>query len=213
MFNRSIQTALENVMREYPVITITGPRQSGKSTLVKSSYPEKPYYNLENPDVRAVIEGDPRQFIQNIDLRKGVILDEVQKFPELLSYIQGAVDENRIPGSFILTGSHNLQLTEAVSQSLAGRTALLELLPLSLNELKKVRQNNTVDDYLLHGFFPSIYQYDMDPIIFARNYIKTYVERDVRQLINIKDLQSFQRLLKLCAGRIGSTINRESLGA
>lgn len=210
MINRSIQTTLEDAMRQYPIVTIVGPRQSGKTTLVKTLYPGKPYYSLENPDVRAIIEADPRQFIQHIDLNKGVILDEVQKFPALLSYIQGVVDEKRVPGSFILTGSHQLQLSEAISQSLAGRTALLELLPLSLNELRQF--DHATDDYLLRGFFPAIYQYDMDPIVYARNYIKTYVERDVRQLINVKDLQCFQRFLKLCVSRIASTINRESLG-
>lgn len=210
MYNRSIQDALEDVMRQYPIVTIIGPRQSGKTTLVKTNYPSKPYFSLENPDVCAMISADPRQFLNNIDLKKGVILDEIHKYPELLSYIQGMVDENRIPGSFILTGSHHFQLTAAITQSLAGRTAILELLPLSLNELN---QNYSVDDYLLRGFFPAIYEYEMDPVVYARNYIKTYLERDVRQLINIQDLQAFQKLLKLCAGCIGSTINRESLSS
>ena len=149
MFTRSIQDALDEVMRQYPVITVTGPRQSGKTTLLKTHYPNKPYYNLENPDVRAIITADPRQFLNNINLKKGVILDEVHKYPDLLSYIQGIVDDNRIPGSFILTGSHHLQLTEVVTQSLAGRAALLELLPLSLNELNQVY---SVDEYLIQGF-------------------------------------------------------------
>src|SRR3990167_3074524 len=210
MYNRSIQDALEDVMRQYPIVTMTGPRQSGKTTLVKTNYPSKPYFSLENPDVCAMISADPRQFLNNINLKKGVILDEVHKYPDLLSYIQGIVDDNRIPGSFILTGSHHLQLTEVVTQSLAGRAALLELLPLSLNELNQVY---SVDEYLIQGFFPAIYQHDMDPIVYARNYIKTYLERDVRQLINIQDLHAFQRLLKLAAGCIGSTINRESLSS
>lgn len=209
MLERSIQTTIDKVMRQYPVITLSGPRQSGKTTLVKTVYPDTPYYSLENPDVRAMIQADPRQFISSIDLQKGVILDEVQRLPELLSYIQGAVDENRVPGSFLLTGSHHLQLSETISQSLAGRTAILELLPLSLNELN---QQYSLDDYLLNGFFPGVYQHDMDPVMFARNYIRTYMERDVRQMINIRDLQCFQRFLKLTASRIASTLNRESLG-
>src|SRR3989338_3022425 len=117
MLNRSIQTALESMMQQYPVVTITGPRQSCKSTLVKTLYPGRPYYSLENPDVYAMIYADPRNFMKSISLRQGVILDEVQRFPALLSYIQGIVDDNRIPGSFILTGSHQLALSEAISQS------------------------------------------------------------------------------------------------
>lgn len=213
MFTRSIQAIFEEQMRQYPVVTITGPRQSGKTTLVKTQYPERPYYNLENPDVRMMIESDPRQFMDSVSLQKGVIIDEVQKLPVLLSYIQTRVDEQRVPGSFLLTGSHQLQLSEAISQSLAGRTALLELLPLSLIELRQQITLNSIDEYLLQGFFPAIYQYNMDAVTHARNYIKTYVERDVRQLINIKDLSCFQRFLKLCAGRLGSLINRDELGA
>src|SRR3990167_4408556 len=210
MLNRSMQDTLEDVMRQYPIVTVTGPRQSGKTTLVKTCYPHKPYFNLENPDVRAIITADPQQFLNAIDLKKGVILDEVHHYPELLSYLQGIVDTHRIPGSFILTGSHHFQLTAAITQSLAGRTAILELLPLSLNELN---QSHTVDEYLLQGFFPAVHEYDMDPIVYARNYIKTYLERDVRQLINIQDLHAFQRLLKLSAGCIGSTINREKISS
>ncbi|MCH9644991.1 MAG: ATP-binding protein [Gammaproteobacteria bacterium] len=211
MFQRSIQSELEHLMTQYAVVTITGPRQSGKTTLVKSSYPNRPYYNLENPDTRAFIESDPKQFLYDIDLKQGVILDEIQRIPELLSYIQVLVDENRVPGSFILTGSHQLQLSEAISQSLAGRTALLELLPLSINELKSNEIQYTANEYCLNGFLPAIYQHNLDPTINSRNYINTYVERDIRQIINIKDLHSFQKFIRLCAGRIGSTINRESL--
>ncbi len=211
MFERSIKLELENLMSQYPVVTITGPRQSGKTTLVRDAYPNRPYYNLENPDTLEFILSDPREFFNNLDLRKGVILDEIQRAPELLSYIQVIVDENRVVGSFILTGSHQLLLSEAVSQSLAGRTALLELLPLSINELKHAKISLTTNEYLLNGSFPSIYQHKLDPVTTSRNYIKTYIERDVRQIINIKDLQSFKKFVKLCAGRVGSTINRDSL--
>ncbi len=212
MYQRSIQATLEALLKQYAVVTVTGPRQSGKTTLVKTTYASRPYYNLENPDTRALIESDPKQFFADIDLQQGVILDEIQKSPELLSYIQVVVDEDRIPGSFILTGSHQLQMTEAISQSLAGRTAILELLPLSINEIEQESDSWATNEYLIKGFFPAVYQYNLDPTTNARNYIKTYVERDVRQLINVKDLHSFQRFVKLCAGRIGSTINRESLG-
>ena len=208
LIDRSIQSTLDDIVRQYAVVSLCGPRQSGKSTLVKMCYPQKQYYSLENPDTRALISADPRHFLNQCDLKAGVILDEVQRFPELLSYLQGIVDAHRIPGSFILTGSNNLQLNASITQSLAGRVGILELLPLSFAE---IATSYSVDNYLLNGFFPSVYQYDMDPILFARNYIKTYVERDVRQLINLRDLHIFQRFLKLAASRIASTINKESL--
>lgn len=213
MFERSIKIKLENLVKDYPVVTITGPRQSGKTTLVKDTYPNKSYYNLESPDLLELILSDPREFFNNIDLKRGVILDEIQRAPELLSYIQVIVDENRIPGAFLLTGSHQVLLLEAVSQSLAGRCALLELLPLSINELKHAGFNLKTNEYLLNGLFPAIYKHNLDPIDTSRNYMKTYVERDVRQIINIKDLHSFQKFVKLCAGRVGSTVNLESLSS
>jgi predicted AAA+ superfamily ATPase len=212
MFSRVVQVELENLTQQYAVVTILGPRQSGKTTIAKMTYPNKEYFNLENPDVRDFIAADPKAFLFNLDLKKGVILDEIQRLPELLSYIQSIVDENRTPGSFILTGSHQLQLNQVISQSLAGRTALLELLPLSINELTANNLNYTTDEYLVNGFFPAIYKHNLNAIINSRNYIKTYVERDVRQIVNVKDLHSFQRFIKLCAGRVGSAINRESLG-
>ncbi len=211
MFERTLQHAFDEALKQYPVVTLTGPRQSGKTTLVKQSYPERGYYNFENPDVREMVQSDPRQFINNVDLNKGVIFDEIQRYPQLLSYIQTTVDENRIPGAFILAGSHQLPLTQSITQSLAGRTALLELLPLSIAELSNNGVDAMANDYLFKGFFPSIYQHDLDPMMHSRNYIKTYVERDIRQLINIRDLQTFQQFIRLCAGRVGSTINRESL--
>lgn len=211
MFNRFIDLVFKRQMQAYPVVTLTGPRQSGKTTFVKTAYPDRPYYNLENPDTRTFIETDSRLFFNKLNLETGVIFDEIQRAPELLSYVQTYVDEKRIPGSFILTSSHQLQLSQAVSQSLAGRTALLELLPLSLDELKTQNIILTTDDYLFRGFFPAIYQHALEPNFYARNYIKTYLERDVRQITNIQDLHAFQHFITLCAGRIGSTINRESL--
>lgn len=212
MFTRAMQPTLEKISNQYPVVVVTGPRQSGKTTFVKAAYPTRPYYNLEHPDVRALIEEDPQHFFAQVNLQQGIILDEIQNSPNLLSYIQVAVDNERVPGAFILTGSHQLQLTQAITQSLAGRVAILELLPLSISELNQNKINYTTNDYLLSGFFPGVYQHHLDPITNMRNYIKTYVERDVRQIINVKDLHAFQRFIKLCAGRIGSTINYESLG-
>ncbi|MDF1795666.1 MAG: ATP-binding protein [Coxiellaceae bacterium] len=211
MLSRSMQAIFEEMMSQYPVVTIMGPRQSGKTTLAKNAYPGRAYFNLENPDTRALIEKDPRGFIDNINLKQGVILDEIQRVPDLLSYIQTKTDENRIPGSFILTGSHQLQLNEAISQSLAGRTALLQLLPLSLTELEAEHIEYDMNDQLLKGFFPAVYQHQLDAIMYASNYVKTYIERDVRQIINIKDLDCFQNFIKLCAGRVSSTLNYESL--
>lgn len=208
MLVRKMQSELKNLMKQYAVVTILGPRQSGKTTLTKLVCPEKAYFNLENPDVREFILADPKAFFSKINFEKGIILDEVQRAPELLSYIQVLVDEHRVPGSFILTGSHQLDLNAAILQSLAGRTALLELLPLSINELQEFQ---SADEYLFNGFFPAIYQHGKEPTKLYRNYIKTYVERDVRQIINIQDLDCFQRFIKLCAGRIGSTVNKESL--
>lgn len=210
MFKRAIEPALRQQASQYPVVTMTGPRQSGKTTLTKQHFHHRPYYNLENPDTKQLILSDPRRFIDQIDLHTGVIIDEIQHAPALLSYIQTRVDADRVPGSFILTGSHQLQLNAAITQSLAGRTSLLELLPLSIKEIG-THSTYTVDDYLLNGFYPAIYQHHLDPTLHARNYIKTYVERDVRQLINLRDLNTFQRFLKLCAARISSTLNKENL--
>ncbi|MDF1655432.1 MAG: ATP-binding protein [Coxiellaceae bacterium] len=211
MLSRSMQAIFEEMMSQYPVVTIMGPRQSGKTTLAKNTYPGRAYFNLENPDTRALIEKDPRGFIDNINLKQGVILDEIQRVPDLLSYIQTKTDEDRMPGSFILTGSHQLQLNEAISQSLAGRTALLQLLPLSLTELKAEHIECDMNDQLLKGFFPAVYQHQLEASMYASNYVKTYIERDVRQIINIKDLDCFQTFIKLCTGRISSTLNYESL--
>jgi predicted AAA+ superfamily ATPase len=213
MFARSMQQQLLHLMQQYPVVTVLGPRQSGKTTLVRLSCPGKAYYNLENQDTLALIMADPKQFFAGIDLSAGVIFDEIQSYPQLLSYIQVVVDEKRVAGSFILTGSHQLYLTAAISQSLAGRTALLELLPLSISELNNASVESSVDQYLLKGFYPANYHYDLDPTVASRNYIKTYVERDVRQIKNIQNLASFQRFIKLCAGRVGSTINYESISS
>jgi predicted AAA+ superfamily ATPase len=210
MYNRSIEKELKEVAKQYPVVTITGPRQSGKTTLVKELFPKKAYVNLEALDTRAFAETDPRGFLNQFP--KGAIFDEIQQVPELLSYIQVDVDQIKQAGRFILTGSHQLALHEAISQSLAGRTAILNLLPLTIPELVSAGFNFTLDEYLLNGFFPRIYADKLDPTKAYRNYMQTYIERDVRQMHHIRDLKTFQNFLKLCAGRIGSVLNKESLG-
>lgn len=195
--------------QSYPVVAITGPRQAGKTTLAQNTFPNKPYCNLEYPDVRLLAQSDPRRFLEQFPT--GAILDEIQRAPELLSYIQGRVDEVNQPGMFILTGSHQLELHGAISQSLAGRVGLLSLLPLSIPELCAAGIELNLNDYLLTGFLPRIYDKKLDPTMVYRDYLKTYIERDVRQLINIKDLSTFQRFIKLCAGRVGTTLNMSNL--
>lgn len=210
MFEREMQKELWDLAQQYPVVTVMGPRQSGKTTLVRGSFPQKPYVNLELIDQRTLALEDPREFLALYP--EGAILDEIQRAPELLSYIQGIVDEKQKNGLFILTGSHQLSLHEAVTQSLAGRTALLTLYPLTLGELQKAHYELPLNQQLLSGFYPRIYQEHLNPTKAYSNYFHTYVERDIRQLINIKDLSLFERFIKLCAGRIGNIFQQTSLG-
>lgn len=209
MIKRQIESELRKLMQEYPVVTITGPRQSGKTTLVKMVYPDYTYCNLEVPDIRQLAETDPRAFFNRFQFP--LIIDEIQRVPELLSYIQGIVDETQENGMFLLTGSQQLQLNESVSQSLAGRTALLSLLPLSLDELTKAGFSLTRDEYLYKGFLPRVYDQNQNPSKAYRNYIQTYVERDLKQILALKNLNSFEVFLKLLAGRVGQIINLNSL--
>lgn len=203
IIKRNISAELSKLSRQYPVITITGPRQSGKTTLVKSVFPEKAYYTFEDPDTRHLALNDARSFLRKIN--GGAIFDEIQRVPEILSYLQGEVDQKRKPGRFILTGSQQLNLVGNITQSLAGRTALLKLLPFSIDETKKITKKQfDVDDYLYQGFYPGVYSHKLDPTKAYRNYYETYIERDLRQLININDLHLFQKFVKLCAGRIGN---------
>lgn len=208
-FQRDILKTLKKLSSDFPVVTIIGPRQSGKTTLVKMAFPKKAYVNLEELDQRELATLDPRGFLA--EYPNGVILDEIQRVPKLLSYIQAKVDLSNQKGIFILTGSHQLELHQAVSQSLAGRTALLNLLPLSLAELTQAKIRLSLDEYILNGFLPRIYKDHLTPTSAYQSYTQTYIERDVRQLINIKDLSHFQRFLKLCAGRIGQVLNVHGL--
>ncbi len=210
MIQRELQAVLLSLARSYPVVTLMGPRQSGKTTLARQTFVAKPYVNLELPDVREYALEDPKGFLGQYPT--GVVLDEVQKCPELLSYIQAIVDESEQKGQFILTGSENLLLSSKVSQSLAGRTAILHLLPLSLSELKHNLSGLTLDEILLRGFFPRVYNDHLEPIQHHRDYIYTYVERDVRSLLNIRDLSLFQKFLKLTASRIGQILNLQGMG-
>ena len=210
ILKRDLEQQLIKMANSYPTVTVTGPRQSGKTTLVKKVFPDMEYVNLEAPDLRARIEEDPRGFLrQRKD--KGIIFDEIQRLPDLLSYIQVLVDENNKPGQYILTGSHQFALSKAITQSLAGRTALLTLFPFSFNELTNSNITQELDLYLLKGFFPKHYASDLDFTTINRNYIQTYVERDVRDIINIKDLSNFQKFLRLCASRVGQILNKHSI--
>jgi predicted AAA+ superfamily ATPase len=196
----------------FPILTITGPRQSGKTTLSRLLAPELPYFSLEDPDTRAFATQDPRAFLRKAS--DGAILDEVQRAPELFSYLQGVVDSDRRMGRFILTGSSQFELIESITQSLAGRVSMLTLLPFSLAELQAVGRAPATVDALLHaGFFPPIHDRPVEPTLWLQDYISTYLERDVRQILNIQDLATFQRFVQLCAGRIGQLLNITSLAA
>ena len=210
MITRDITEELIRSATEYPVVTILGPRQSGKTTLTRMTFPDMPYFSLEDPDIRMAAEADPRGFLAQMD--GGSILDEVQRLPVLLSYIQGMVDKTGKRGRFILTGSHQPQLHEAISQSLAGRTAVLALWPLSLHEVSHYGLIPDPFDLIRRGFYPRLHEENLDARRFFNGYLQTYVERDVRALIQLRDLSLFQKFLILLAGRVGQIVNLASLG-
>lgn len=210
MYHRTLQKELSALAKAYPVVSLMGPRQSGKTTLVQATFRNKPYANLEDPDQRLLAQTDPRGFLAQFP--KGAIIDEIQRVPTLLSYIQTIVDKVGKSGMFIITGSHQMELHEAISQSLAGRVGLLNLYPLTLNELQKAGIHLELDDQIYHGFFPRIYKERLNPTIAYRNYVQTYLEKDVRKLSNIKDLIHFQNFMKLCAGRVGRILDYAALG-
>lgn len=213
MISRNITPLLQQLARQYPVITLTGPRQSGKTTLAKSLFPHKPYVSLENPDTRRYAIEDPRGFLN--DYPQGAILDEIQRTPDLPSYLQGIVDADTQPGRFILTGSQQFELMTQVTQSLAGRTAVLRLLPFTLAEAARFKGSNAQPDLastMLTGFYPRIHDKNLNPSQALADYFATYVERDLRQLAAVHDLQRFERFVRLCAGRTGQLLNLDSLG-
>lgn len=209
MIERTIKAKLLALAEKFQVISLMGPRQSGKTTLVKDAFPDLPYVSLEEPDTSHFAHSDPRGFLSNYP--DGAVLDEVQNIPELFSYIQSIVDNDR-KKKFILTGSANFLLMEKISQTLAGRTALLDLLPFSFSELK----NSTVsfDKYehlIFKGQYPRIYDRDLEPTDFYPAYIQTYIERDVRMIKNIENINNFIHFIQLCAGRTGQLLNYASL--
>ncbi|MFP4226818.1 MAG: ATP-binding protein, partial [Desulfobacterales bacterium] len=206
---RTIETVLQRLAGQYPVITMTGPRQSGKTTLCRTAFAYKPYVNLEAPDIRQFARDDPRGFLAQYP--DGAVLDEIQRAPDLVSYIQPLVDEDQREGRFIMTGSQQFEVSDTVNQSLAGRTALVKLLPFSLEELQSAIKLPDIDSLILHGFYPRIWDKQLDPTQALGDYFETYIERDLRQLATIKDLNLFERFIRLCAGRIGQLLNLSSL--
>lgn len=210
MIQRELKSYVKYLSTKYPLVSIMGPRQSGKTTLARHLFPKKSYVNLEEIDHREFAREDPRGFLA--EYAGGAILDEVQHVPDLFSYLQANVDEDKKNGKFILTGSQNFLLMERISQSLAGRVGITELMPLTYLELKKAKlARDECFDQIYKGFYPRLYDQEIDSISWYRSYLRTYIERDVRQMKNIGNLSFFTLFLKLCAGRIGQLLNLSSL--
>lgn len=209
MIPRKIMRRVCELARTFPVVTIEGPRQSGKTTLAKMAFPEYTYANLEDTATRRLAETDPRGFLAKF--RAPAIIDEIQRVPSLLSDIQVEVDKKGGSGLYVLTGSHQPRLKAGVSQTLAGRTALVTLLPLSIEELSGVGIELSRDEYILRGFLPAIYDRGQNPVDAYEAYYRTYVERDVRQLVNITHQGEFELFLRLLAGRVGQVVNLEAM--
>ena len=214
MIRRNIEPLFRQLAGQYPIVTLVGPRQSGKTTLARKVFPDKPYVTLEDPDMRRFATEDPRGFL--VSYPGGAVLDEIQRVPDLPSYLQAMVDAKAAPGQFILTGSQQFELMTQVSQSLAGRTALLRLLPLTLAEVASVAPIHARDPLalpacLLGGFYPRVHDRKLSPSQAMGDYFATYVERDLRQLAAVQDLRLFERFVRLCAGRTGQLLNLNSL--
>ena len=207
MIFRAATSKVQFLAQQFKAVAIIGPRQSGKTTLAKYVFPEKAYVNFENPDTRLFATEDPRGFLSNYP--DGAIFDEAQRVPALFSYLQQILDESLTNGLFIITGSNNFLLQESISQSLAGRVAYLTLLPLTLDEIGT--QHTTCNELLVRGAYPGLYKEAIDPNTWYANYISTYIERDVRLVKNINNLLTFERFVRLCAGRVGQLLNMQSL--
>lgn len=211
IFHRHLRPVLLERASRFPVLTLSGPRQSGKTTLCREAFAGLPYANLERPDMRLFAQEDPRGFLH--EFRDGGVIDEIQRVPELLSWIQVMVDERRPAAPLVLTGSHQVDLLRGVSQSLAGRTALLHLLPLSINEIRDAGLQRSTDELLLQGGYPRIHQEGLEPSVVLGDYFATYAERDLRQLMEVRHLDAFRRFVRLAAGRVGQLLNLHNLGA
>ncbi|NQU65699.1 MAG: ATP-binding protein, partial [SAR324 cluster bacterium] len=211
MIPRTLEKKLTELSGYYPVVVVTGPRQSGKTTLCKMVFPEKPYVSLEAIDVQEYARSDPRGFLQ--EYAQGAVIDEIQHVPDLLSYLQTEIDTRPEPGRFTLTGSQHFGLTQSISQSLAGRCGILVLLPPSYKELSDFPSSSSdLFPAIWQGAYPRIYDQNIPAHQWLADYTATYIQRDVRQVINVGDLQNFTRFLKLCAGRTAQEINLSTLG-
>ncbi|MEK8051477.1 ATP-binding protein [Ideonella sp. DXS22W] len=210
-YPRAIKPVLQERAAQYPVVTVTGPRQAGKTTVCRAAFAHKPYANLERPDTREFAQADPQGFLAQYP--DGAIIDEVQRVPALLSWLQVRVDEHARAGQFVLTGCHNFELMQAITQSLAGRTALLHLLPMSVNELQAAGLCLGSAELMLRGGYPRIHAQGLDPTVALADYFATYVERDLRQLAELRNLDVFRRFVRLAAGRVGQLLNLHSLAA
>jgi uncharacterized protein len=208
MIKREAKQQLISLASQFKAVAVIGPRQSGKTTLTRHIFKNKPYVNLENPDIRRFALEDPRGFF--VQYKTGAVIDEAQRAPELFSYLQQILDEDEKRGKYILTGSNNFLLQESISQSLAGRIAYLNLLPFTVSELPG-KETLTLRELIFKGFYPPLYDQPVDPHTWYSNYIRTYIERDVRQIKNITDLNNFERFLRLCAGRTGQLLNMNNL--
>jgi predicted AAA+ superfamily ATPase len=212
MIERSAAEALQSLAAGFPILSVTGPRQSGKTTLVRATFPDVRYVSLEDPDTLEIVTNDPRGFLQSST--DGLVIDEAQRSPKLFSYLQTISDEDPRPGRFILTGSQQFGLLSGIGQSLAGRVGILQLLPFSIAELTSAGvEPSDLDSLLYKGAYPPLYDRPVAPAQWYSSYVMTYVERDLRQIVNVRDLAAFQRFLRMCAARVGQLLNLSSLAA